>query len=164
MAAPLSWGFQPLLWEAEASMANESFLGTGWGFPPQFDPLDKKSRMVSADEDIRESLHILLSTSPGERVMSPSFGCGLRSRVFSSVSASMITEVKDLVERAILFFEPRITINAIDVVLRDPLGGILDIDIRYTVRSTNTRSNIVYPFYYLEATNTDLVRTAPGAP
>jgi len=147
MAEQLCWACQPSLWEVETSMANESFLGTGWGFPPQFDPQNKQGRMVSADDDIRESLYILLSTSPGERVMSPSFGCGLRSRVFGSVSAGMITEVKDLVERAILFFEPRITINAIDVVLRDPPGGILDIDIRYTVRSTNTRSNMVYPFY-----------------
>jgi phage baseplate assembly protein W len=144
-------------------MADQSFLGTGWSFPPEFDPVARKSRMVSADEDIRESLRILLSTAPGERVMNPSFGCGLKTRVFDTVSASMITEVKDMVERAILFYEPRITLNGIDVVVRDALGGILDIDIRYTVRSTNTRSNMVYPFYYLEATNANVSFVLQGA-
>jgi hypothetical protein len=120
--------------------------------------------MVSADDDIHESLQILLSTSPGERIMNPAFGCGLRTRVFGTVSASMITEVKDMVERAILFYEPRITLNGIEVVQRDALGGILDIDIQYTVRSTNTRSNLVYPFYYLEATNANLSFVPQGAP
>jgi hypothetical protein len=144
-------------------MADQSFLGTGWSFPPEFDPVARESRMVSADDDIRESLQILLSTAPGERVMNPSFGCGLRTRVFDTVSASMITEVKDIVERAILFYEPRITLNGIDIVQRDALGGILDIDIRYTVRSTNTRSNLVYPFYYLEATNANVSFLPPGA-
>jgi hypothetical protein len=144
-------------------MADQSFLGTGWSFPPEFDPVARESRMVSADDDIRESLQILLSTAPGERVMNPSFGCGLRTRVFDTVSASMITEVKDIVERAILFYEPRITLNGIDIVQRDALGGILDIDIRYTVRSTNTRSNLVYPFYYLEATNANVSFLPLGA-
>jgi hypothetical protein len=144
-------------------MADQSFLGTGWSFPPEFDPVARESRMVSADDDIRESLQILLSTAPGERVMNPSFGCGLRTRIFDTVSASMITEVKDIVERAILFYEPRITLNGIDIVQRDALGGILDIDIRYTVRSTNTRSNLVYPFYYLEATNANVSFLPPGA-
>jgi uncharacterized protein len=144
-------------------MADQSFLGTGWSFPPEFDLVGRKSRMVSADDDIRESLQILLSTAPGERVMNPSFGCGLKLRVFDTVSASMITEVKDMVERAILFYEPRITLNGIEVVQRDVLGGVLDIDIRYTVRSTNTRSNLVYPFYYLEATNANVSFVPQGA-
>jgi uncharacterized protein len=134
-------------------MTNRSFLGTGWGFPPEFDARDKGVRMVSQDEDIQESLRILLSTNPGERMMNPAFGCGLRARVFDSVSEGMITEVRDLVERAILFFEPRITLNSVDVLLRDALSGLVDIHINYTVRTTNTRSNLVYPFYLLEATN-----------
>ncbi len=138
------------------AIPDRSFLGTGWAFPPEFDPHDLGVRMVSADDDIRESLRILLATNPGERVMLPAYGCGLRARVFDSVSESMITEVKDLVEKAILFFEPRITLNSVELVVRDPLGGIVDINISYTVRTTNTRSNMVYPFYFLEATNVSL--------
>ncbi len=109
--------------------------------------------MVSEDQDIRESLWILLSTNPGERTMLPTFGCGLRARVFDSVTEGMITEVRDMVERAVLFFEPRITLNDVQVAMTDPLNGLLEIAIEYTIRTTNTRSNMVYPFYYLEATN-----------
>jgi phage baseplate assembly protein W len=139
-----------------ANGSNSSFLGTGWGFPPEFEPRRKRVRLVSEDEDIRESLWILLSTNPGERVMLPAFGCGLRARVFDSVTESMITEVRDLVERAILFFEPRIILHSVEVLVRDALGGIIDINITYTVRTSNTRSNMVYPFYFLEATNAAL--------
>jgi uncharacterized protein len=137
-------------------MSDSSFLGTGWSFPPEFDVRDKRSRMSSAAEDIRESLRILLTTSPGERVMLPTFGCGLRARVFDPASESMITEVKDAVERAILYYEPRITLNDLEVRLVDPLGGEVEIEVFYTIRTTNTRSNLVYKFYLLEGTNTGL--------
>jgi uncharacterized protein len=130
-----------------------SFLGTGWGFPPEFSTRTRAVRMVSDDDDIRESLRILLSTNPGERVMWPAFGCGLRAKVFEPLSEGMLTEIRDLVERAVLFFEPRITLESVNVTVRDALEGMLDINLFYTVRTTNTRSNMVYPFYFLEATN-----------
>lgn len=147
---------------------NRSFLGTGWAFPPEFELrqgemtmrsgevseyLISSTRLVSDDEDIRQSLWILLSTNPGERVMFPAFGCGIRAHVFDSITEGVVAEIKDLVERAILFFEPRITLENIDVRMRDPLGGGVDIALTYTIRTTNTRSNMVYPFYVLEATN-----------
>lgn len=136
-----------------ANHSDLSFLGTGWGFPVLFDPMTRGVQMVSDDEDIRQSLWILLSTNPGERAVLPTFGCGLRARVFDSVTEGMITELRDMVERAILFFEPRITLNQVKIEMTDPLGGVLDIGIDYTIRLTNTRSNMVYPFYWLEATN-----------
>ena len=132
---------------------DKSFLGTGWGFPPRFDLESGKVAMVSDDDDIRESLRILFSTNPGERVMRPTFGCGLKSRVFDSISVSMATEIKDLVERAILFCEPRITLEDVSVKAEDVLGGLILINVSYTIRTTNTRSNMVYPFYIFEATN-----------
>jgi hypothetical protein len=132
---------------------DRSFLGTGWGFPPRFDLQNGKIAMVSEDDDIRESLRILLSTNPGERVMRPTFGCGLKARVFESITVSAITEIRDLVSRAILFFEPRITVDDIEVKAEDVLGGLVLISVSYTIRTTNTRSNMVYPFYIFEATN-----------
>jgi phage baseplate assembly protein W len=131
---------------------NKSFLGTGWAFPPEFEVGDRRVRMVSEDDDIRQSLHILLSTDPGERVMVPAYGCGLRARVFDLITESTITEIRDMVERAVLFFEPRITLNEVGVEVEDPYGGRILIKLSYTVRTTNTRSNMVYPFYFLEAT------------
>jgi phage baseplate assembly protein W len=135
---------------------DRSFLGRGWKFPPEFDRHVKDVKMVSEDDDIRESLRILLLTSPGERLMHPTYGCGLKQMVFESVDESVITEIRDKVQRAILFFEPRITVEGIDVAVEDPLSGVLLIQLRYIVRSTNSRSNMVYPFHVLEGTNIGL--------
>ena len=144
-------------------MANQdidkSFLGKGWGFPPEFRGRSKEPRMVSEDQDIRESLLILLSTRPGERVMHPTYGCGIHDMVFENVNESTITELVSGVERAILFFEPRITVERIEVDRSGVdgsgiLDGILRILIDYTVRTTNTRNNIVFPFYLREGTST----------
>ena len=131
---------------------DKAFLGIGWSFPPEFHKYADAFgvKMVEEEEDIKESLRILLSTRPGERVMQPSFGCGLRAKVFDTINESTITEIKDIIERAILFFEPRITLEDIDVATEDALEGRLNIQLNYRVRKTNTRSNIVYPFYHLE--------------
>lgn len=131
---------------------DKAFLGIGWSFPPEFHKFADAFgvKMVEEEEDIRESLKILLSTRPGERVMQPAFGCGLQAMVFDTINESTITEIKDIIERAILFFEPRITLEDIDVGTEDALEGRLNIQLNYCVRKTNTRSNIVYPFYHLE--------------
>ena len=85
--------------------------------------------------------------------MYPEFGCGLRSLVFANITSSTITEIKDLIESAVLFFEPRITLDNIDVDTGDIPRGLLRIRLEYTIRTTNSRSNMVYPFYVLEGTN-----------
>ncbi len=132
---------------------DREFLGTGWSFPPQFNRRTQEVTMVSQDEDIRESLEILLSTSPGERVMNPAYGCGLKLMIFENISESTITEITDVIERAILFFEPRITLDSIDVNTEDMYGGLIKIQLNYTIRTTNSRSNMVYPFYFQEGMN-----------
>ena len=136
-------------------MANPSFLGTGWSFPPEFDR--REGLVLVADEkDIRESLYILLSTRPGERVMAPDFGCGMHAQVFEIVSESTISLVKDMIARAILFFEPRITLDRIVMDDREINDGLLQIRLDYTIRTTNTRHNMVYPFYFREGTNVSI--------
>ena len=132
---------------------DKSFLGTGWAFPPEFDHLSKTVCMVGEEEDIQESLTILLGTSPGERVMQPTYGCGLRAMVFETITESTVTEIKDIIERAILFFEPRITLTSIDIETVNSADGFLKITLEYTVRATNSRSNMVYPFYFGEGTD-----------
>jgi phage baseplate assembly protein W len=133
--------------------ADTSFLGTGWGFPPSFDWRSKHATMVSKVEDIEQSLRILLSTVPGERVMQPAYGCGIQRMVFENINESTLTEIKDLVAKAILFFEVRITLHEIDVDWSDSLNGVLRLKLDYTVRTTNTRTNMVYPLYLREGTN-----------
>ena len=108
--------------------------------------------MVSEEKDIHESLHILLSTRPGERIMLPEFGCDIKSMVFEVVDSSNISLMKNMIKNAILFFEPRITLEDIDIQFADELGGKLLIDIQYTIRKTNTRSNMVFPYYIAEGT------------
>lgn len=117
-------------------------------------------RTAEGDEDIRQSLVILLGTRPGERPMHPTFGCGLNDFVFELLDESLRTEIADVVERAILFFEPRISLEAVAVRIDDPEAGRLSIHLDYRVRATNTRSNLVYPFYLREGTN---LPVDPGA-
>ena len=137
---------------------DKSFLGTGWAFPPQF--TQKGSvKCVTAEDDIRESISILLSTHPGERIMQPTYGCGLKSQVFEEIDESAVTVIIDLIRRAILFFEPRVVVERITVNTtseEDHRNGLIRIHIDYIVRSTNNRHNIVYPFYLAEGTNVRL--------
>lgn len=130
-----------------------SFLGTGWSFPPRFEKQTKRVDLVSDEDDIRESLMILLSTRPGERVMNPLYGCNLDDLLFAPLNLTLKTYVTDLIETAILYFEPRIDLNKIDINENNDLEGELLIEVDYTVRSTNTRRNLVFPFYRGEGTD-----------
>lgn len=133
---------------------NQSFLGTGWAFPPSFDKEGRTVEMVRDVEDIRQSLHILLSTSLGERVMQPAYGCNLRDYQFEPLSNTFIGFLKDMVERAILFFEPRIVVEKIEITEPEStllFEGKVLISIDYYIAITNTRNNFVYDFYLREA-------------
>jgi hypothetical protein len=128
-------------------MENQSFLGRGWSFPPEFNRESKAVKMLEDEEDIRSSLHILLSTRLGERIMVPGYGCNLDELLFSPLNLTLKTYVIDLIRTAILYYEPRIDVNKIDIDPADELNGVLLINIDYTIRATNSRMNIVYPFY-----------------
>lgn len=130
-----------------------SFLGTGWRFPPEFGRRNRQAVMVSEEEDIRESLRILLSTAPGERVMYPDFGCGLNNLVFHCMTLGAQTDIKNRIARAVLMHEPRVTLNQVLVDAGSMQEGVVRIELIYTVRSTNNRSNMVYPFYLIEGTD-----------
>lgn len=133
-----------------------SFLGRGWAFPPQFvkgghyEPL-----MVSDEEDIWQSLNILFSTSLGERRITSDYGCNLADFVFAPINVSLLSFLEALIEEGIQLHEPRIKLDNL-AIQPDELEGKLDILVSYTVRSTNTRFNRVYPFYYQEGTNVEI--------
>lgn len=131
---------------------NKSFLGIGWGFPPAF---VKKSgvEMAGYEEDIRQSLAILFATLPGERISNMEYGSHIHRWAFEKMDLSTQTLIEESIRKAILYFESRITLEKIVVEIKDPLEGILWINMEYTVRLTNTRSNMVYPFYFKEGTN-----------
>lgn len=129
-----------------------SFLGRGWSFPPRFDPHTGEAYMSQSEADIVESLSILLETSPGERVMHPTYGCRLRDLVFEQMNGETRAAIRVAVTQAIMFFEPRVTLISVDVITSDWLGGVLRIGIEYRVNQTNTRHNMVFPYYVDEGT------------
>src|SRR5258707_576837 len=132
-------------------MTDQSFLGTGWSFPPSFSLGGADVALVSGTEDIHQSLQILLSTRLGERVMQDEFGCALDAVLFEEVDQGLVNSLNTLVSDAILYHEPRITLDNVDVSDSGIDQGLLLISIEYTVRSTNSRFNMVYPFYINEA-------------
>lgn len=133
-------------------MKKKSYLGTGWNFPPSFIK-EYGVEMVSDEEDIRQSLKILFSTTPGERIFRFDYGCNLKQWTFEKMNLSIETLIIDTIRQAILYYEPRIDVEKIGVEIKNPAEGILWINLGYTVRQTNTRSNMVYPFYFKEGTN-----------
>jgi Bacteriophage baseplate protein W len=131
-----------------------SFLGTGWAFPPQFDAVAGEVNLVSDTEDIDESLNILLSTSLGERVMQPKYGCDLHDYLFEPLNSSLIGYIRDRVENSLIVYEPRINVERIDVTKEDSfdlIEGRFVISIDYTIPGVNSRFNYVYDYYLNEA-------------
>ena len=126
---------------------NQSFLGRGWSFPPEFSKESRSVKMLEDEVDIKSSLQILLSTRLGERIMVPGYGCNLEELLFSPLNLTLKTYVIDLIKTAILYHEPRIDVKKIDIDPANELNGVLLINIDYIIRSTNSRMNLVFPFY-----------------
>jgi len=141
---------------------DKAFLGTGWGFPPTFNKASASVQLVSAEEDICESLQILLSTSLGERVMQPTYGCNLQDFVFEPLSPTITSSIKEQLRTSILYHEPRILLNSLDLSLDEQLQGRVNLTIDYTILNTNSRFNLVYPFYLEESTGSLLPAVNTG--
>jgi phage baseplate assembly protein W len=106
--------------------------------------------MLDGEADIQSSLEILLSTRIGERVMQPEYGCNTDNMLFEAMNTSFQTFMKNQIEKAILADEPRIDLKNIDLVTQNAVDGVILIVVDYVVRATNTRTNLVYPFYKTE--------------
>jgi len=133
---------------------NLPFLGTGWSFPPEFDRKSGSVEMVSERLDIEQSLNILLSTSLGERVMQPLYGCNLEDYMYEPLSSTVIGYIKDRVENSIMIYESRIKIENIDVTADssvDLFEGRFTIELEFSIPETNSRFNFVYDYYANEA-------------
>lgn len=144
-------------------MSNE-FLGRGWSFPPEFNRSLAGVEMLEEEADIVSSLEILLSTTRGERVMLPQYGCNLDELIFENLDTRMKTLMADKVESAILYHEPRIELEKVRLDDSDELEGVVLIEVVYRVRSTNSRFNFVFPFYKLEGTDINLATTVKLLP
>ena len=129
---------------------DSDLIGRGWAFPPAFDKAAAAVATAGGVEDIQQSLEIIFSTALGERIMNPTFGCDLKAMLFEPLNTSTVAYIQNLVETAILYHEPRIDAEAVDLQ-PDSAQGILYIAVDYKVRGTNSRFNYVYPFYLNEA-------------
>lgn len=129
----------------------KEFLGRGWSFPIQVSPDHGNFNSVAYEEDIKQSIYIILSTSKGERLMRPDFGCGIHDLVFDAITISLITNVQNAVTQALREYEARIDVLKVDVDASKATEGRLIINLDYRDRTTNQRDNLVYPFYFKEA-------------
>lgn len=121
------------------------FLGTGWAFP--FEIEAGAVSLARYEESIRQSVWIVLGTARGERVMNHEFGCGIHKFVFQPYSAAMRGLILFEVGRALRTCEPRITGVNVQVRNSGAAGEVVEIDVEYVVIATNSRQNLVYPFY-----------------
>ena len=135
-----------------AEFEQDDFLGKGWSFPPTFIPALKGVEMTEKEVDINRSLQILLTTRAGERIMQPKYGCNMDEMLFEPLSTTTKTIIKDKIKTAILYFEPRIDVIAINMNTSNEMEGEILIEIEYMIRATNSRFNFVFPYYVNEGT------------
>jgi hypothetical protein len=133
----------------DLDLSTNDFRGTGWAFPVRVGAGTIEA--VSGDEDVRQSIHLILATAKGERVMRPDFGCGIHDLVFAAVSTQLIARVRREVEDALRTYEARIEVLRVAVATGGLAMGRLDVEIDYRMRTTNQTGNYVYPFYFREA-------------
>lgn len=125
--------------------APTSFLGVGWSFPPSF--RHGAVELTADEDDIQASLRVLFNTTPGERFLHPDYGIDMREVMFEPMTTTLRTFLVDRIKTALLVHEPRIRVVELQIDTPDPNDGTLRVSLEYEVRATNSRFNLVFPFY-----------------
>ena len=123
-------------------------IGRGWHFPPTLDERGTVA-LVSDDDEIKQSIHIILSTAPGQRVMRPDFGCRIHELVFAPNNATTAGMATQYVTEALGRWEPRIELQQVDVAPDPSNPARLAISIEYRISATHSNRSLVYPFYLI---------------
>lgn len=129
------------------------FLGSGWSFPVTFSAGNYQLNLSGYEQNVNESIRIILLTNTGERNLNSRFGSGLQQFFFRKMDETLKGEIADVVRFSLLHNEPRISILDITVAFASILSGLIEIRIVYVFNQTNTRHNYVFPFYIKEGTN-----------
>jgi phage baseplate assembly protein W len=127
---------------------SEEFIGAGWAFPMRVDSSGGIA-LVRRERELEESMRLILGTAPGERPMRPEFGCGIHDYVFAPADATTAGRIAYDVRAALDRWEPRVDIVDVEVGFDPEVEATLFIDITYSIRGTNDRRNLVFPFYVL---------------
>jgi len=127
-------------------MADERFLGTGAKFPLQVDPATGRIMTVSGNRTVKESIYLILMTQLTERLVRPNFGSDIMNYAFMDTSTTMLSILRRDISQTLLQQEPRIADLNIETEYREERGAVI-VHIDYVVTATNTRDNLVFPFY-----------------
>jgi phage baseplate assembly protein W len=128
----------------------KEYMGRGWAFPVRVEPASGRVATAADEEDIRQSILIILKTAKGERAMRPDFGCGIHDLVFAAIDTATLAQVKRNIEDALRTYEARIEVTGVQARAGNLVNGELIIEIDYRVRQTNQPGNLVFPFYFRE--------------
>ncbi len=123
-----------------------AMLGRGWNFPVLPDLNDRQLHFIEGVDKVRQSIWIILETEPGERIMRPDFGCGLRRYLMKPNTSATRALIRRDVERALASWEPRIRVEQVEVTPGDDPSMVL-IRIQYAHVPDNSPANLVYPLY-----------------
>lgn len=126
----------------------EEIIGRGWTFPPRIGPQGGMA-LTSERTELDQSIRIILSTSPGQRVMRPNFGCRLYELVFAPNNSHTAAQARRYVEEALGMWEPRIRVTRVDARPDDQDRSRLIIYIEYQVKATHDQRSLVFPFYLI---------------
>lgn len=123
-------------------------IGRGWAFPPR---LDSRGRIATVGDatEIEQAILIILNSAPGQRVMRPEFGCRLQELVFAPNNAATAGLAERYVREALGRWEPRIDLEEVAVTPDARQDAILQILVRYRIKSTHSSRSLVYPFYLI---------------
>jgi phage baseplate assembly protein W len=132
-------------------MRDREFLGQGLAFPLQFSPRGEIA-LASGEHDIEQSMHLILETIPGERVMRPEFGCRAKELIFAPRNSATEAMLISYVEDALAQWEPRIDVQDVSIGLDPSNDGAWLVQIQYTIKSTHDERSIVHPFYIINET------------
>jgi phage baseplate assembly protein W len=128
------------------NVRDREYIGQGLAFPLQVDPQGGIA-LASGEHDVEQAIHVILSTSPGERVMRPEFGCRIHELIFAPQDAATESLVIYYVEEALAQWEPRIDVQEVDVSADPDRDGALLVEIKYRTKDTHDERSIVYPFF-----------------
>lgn len=133
---------------SESGIPDPGFVGRGFRFPLAVDHTGSIA-LTNGPEDLDCSIRVILSTAPGERVMRPQFGCKIWDLLFEPVNANTLGLMAQAVRDALAQWEPRVMVRGVDVHPDAVNAALVRIAVAYTVRTTNDRRNLVYPFYVI---------------